>query len=271
MATMARSAAEALAAAALLGAAMPACAYEVVLADRPGEYLKWGPSRRAGTSGGEVTWGFVAAGTPGSDYCSVYCPGESVDALPHFYPAPQLDNATQAKAIESLRPIFQAAFDAWSSVADIRFRYVGIDTSRRPIDDPASRSPMIRIGIWPHGGLAAHFCAAAAFPPGLHGGHGSGHVFLNANVGYQLSAAAEGSRLEDFPRGGGLHMTDLYLLALRETGHTLGLADSKSRESVMECGDASATLRPTYLWRALRADDIAGARFLYGVPKARSR
>lgn len=36
-------------------------------------------------------------------------------------------------------------------------------------------------------------------------------------------------------------------------------------------GDGSATLRPTYLWRTPRADDIAGARFLYGAPKAPSR
>lgn len=197
----------------------------------------------AGRGGGEVTWGFVAAGTPGSDYCGTYCPGESLDGLPHFYPVPRLDNRVEPLAIESLKPV----------------------------NDASVTSPMIRIGIWRHAGLGAYFCAAAAYPPGLNGGSGAGHVFLNANVGYQLSAEAEGSRLEDFPRGGGLHMTDLYLLALRETGHTIGLADSKSHESVMECGDGSAALRPTYLWRTPRADDIAGARFLYGAPKAPSR
>ena len=62
----------------------------------------------------------------------------------------------------------------------------------------------------------------------------------------------------------GLHMTDLLLLALRETGHTIGLADSLDADSMMCRGDASATLRPTLLWRHPRADDIAGARFLYG-------
>jgi len=64
-----------------------------------------------------------------------------------------------------------------------------------------------------------------------------------------------------------LYMTDLTMLVLRETGHTIGLADSASVDSVMACGRVSATLEPTYLWRKLRADDIAGARFLYGAPR----
>lgn len=256
-------------AAGLLGWASDGGAYEVVPALRPGEYLKWGASRQPGTGGGEVTWGFVAAGTPGSEYCGVFCPGESLGGLPNFYPEPRRGNAVQPLDIERLQPVFQAAFDAWSAVADIRFRYVGVDTSKRPIDDPASRSPMIRIGIWRHAGLAAYFCAAAAYPPGLHGGHGSGHIFLNANVGYQLSDEPDGSRVQDFPLGGGLHMSDLHLLALRETGHTIGLADSRNADSMMCRGDASATLRPTLMWRAPLADDVAGARFLYGPPRQR--
>jgi hypothetical protein len=258
------------AAAGLLEAA-PVRSFEVVSAGPPGEYLKWGASKRAGTSGGEVTWGFVAAGTPGTDYCDPYCRGESLGALPHFYPSPRQDNHTAALPIDQLQPIFQAAFDAWSAVADIHFRYVGIDISLAPIDDPAVTQPMIRIGIWRHAGLAAYFCAAVAYPPGLRGSGAVAHVFLNANVGYQLSHEAEGTRIDDFPHGGGLHMTDLYLLALRETGHTIGFADSNASESVMCRGDASATLRPTPLWRGPRADDIAGARFLYGAPAPRGR
>lgn len=266
---MPRSFAGVLVAASLVGLAHVAIAYEVVPAQRPGEYLKWGDSQQPGTAGGEVTWGFVSAGTPGSVYCGVFCPGESLGELPNFYPDPRRGNMAQPLNIERLQPVFQAAFDAWSAVADIRFRYVGVDASKRAIGHPDSKSPMIRIGIWRHAGLAAHFCAAAAYPPGLHGGPGAGHIFLNANVGYQLSGEPEGSRVQDFPLGGGLHMTDLHLLALRETGHTIGLADSRSADSMMCRGDASATLRPTLMWRAPRPDDIAGARFLYGTARPR--
>jgi len=265
---MPRSLAGMLVAASLVGLAHGASAYEVVPAQRRGEYLKWGASRQAGTAGGEVTWGFVAAGTPGSEYCGDLCPGPSLGELPNFYPEPERSNLARSLGLEQLQPVFQAAFDAWSAVADIRFRYVGVDTSMRAIGDPDSKSPMIRIGIWRHAGLAANFCAAAAFPPGLHGGSDLGHVFLNANVGFQRSDAPEAGRVPDFPLGGGLHMSDLHLLALRETGHTIGLADSRHPDSMMCRGDASATLRPTLMWRAPRADDVAGARFLYGPPRA---
>jgi hypothetical protein len=64
-------------------------------------------------------------------------------------------------------------------------------------------------------------------------------------------------------------MTDLYLFALHEIGHVIGLAGSSDPDSVMRSGTTSATLTPTYLWRTPRADDIAGAQFLYGVPHGR--
>ena len=264
---MLRSACSSFVLAMLLLAAAPTHAFEVVPTEKPGEYLKWGPSKLAGTGGGRVTWGFVAAGTPGSDYCGKYCAGTSLDRLPNFYPSPRVDNKTLARTLSSLQPIFQAAFDAWSAVADVQFQYVGIDESLKAVNDPSATSPMIRIGIWSHQGMAAYSCAAVAVPPGLNGGTATGHVFLNANVGYQLSDAPENSRLQEFPAGGGLYMTDLTMLVLRETGHTIGLADSASVDSVMACGRVSATLEPTYLWRKLRADDIAGARFLYGAPR----
>ncbi len=40
-------------------------AYEV-FPSVPGQYSKWGASNAAGTAGGVVTWGFMAAGTSGS-------------------------------------------------------------------------------------------------------------------------------------------------------------------------------------------------------------
>ena len=242
-------------------------AFEVALSGNPGEYLKWGTSKKAGTSGGVVTWGIVCAGTPGSSYCGNFCVGASSDTLPHFYVTPEVNNESRHIAIADLQPEIQQAFDAWSLVADVKFQYVGEDRSLKPVNDPAATSPMIRVGIWSFGGVVAYFVAGAAFPPGLNDGYGSGHIFLNANVGYQLSDAPETSRLQEFPAGGGLYMTDLTMLVLRETGHTIGLADSASVDSVMACGRVSATLEPTYLWRKLRADDIAGARFLYGAPR----
>jgi hypothetical protein len=247
----------------------PTHAFRVVPAERPNEYLKWGDSHRAGTGGGVVTWGFVAAGTPGSSYCSNYCGGTSLGALPHFYATPDTDNTTKPITLVGLQPVFQAAFDAWSGVANVQFRYVGVDDSLKAINDPTVTSPMIRIGVWRFKGLIAYLGAGAAFPPGLNGGSGVGHIFINYNVGYQLSIRPENSRLQDFPAGNGLYMTDVYLLALHEIGHVIGLAGSSDPDSVMFHRDSSATLTRTYMWRRPRADDIAGARFLYGPHRLR--
>lgn len=248
----------------------PTKAFEVVPTGKPNEYLKWGASRQAGTSGGVITWGFVSARTPGSRYCGNFCVGESSDTLPYFYATPDVNNATIPLALAELQSDVQQAFDAWSSVADVTFRYVGEDRSLKAVNDPTATSPMIRVGIWPFRGLAAYFIGGAAFPPGLNGGHGAGHIFLNSNVGFQRSQAPLASRLLDFPEGGGLHMTDLYLLALHEIGHVIGLAGSSDPDSVMWNGDSSAVLRPTYMWRMPRADDVAGAQFLYGPPRNRA-
>lgn len=239
-------------------------AFEVVAAGGPGEFIKWGRSKEAGTSGGTVTWGFVAAGTRGSDSCANFCSGESLDGLAHYHPDPERDNSVRPVTLGELQPEIQRAFDAWSAVADIDFQYVGVDRSLKPIDDPTSTSPMIRVGIWSFGGMAAYFAAGAAFPPGLNGGSGTGHIFLNANVGFQRSHAPEGGRLLDFPQGGGLHMSDVYLLALHEIGHAIGLAASRDPDALMWNGGPSAVLWPRYMWRTPRADDVAGARFLYG-------
>jgi hypothetical protein len=236
--------------------------------DKPNEYLKWGASHVAGTPGGVVTWGFLAAGTPGSRACGNYCVGNSVDTLPNFYATPERDNRTTPTTLLSLRAAIQAAFDAWSSVADVQFRYVGVDHSMKPINDPTATSPDIRIGVYSFGGLWSYCLAGAAFAAPPNVGTVAGDIFLNANVGFQLSSAPDDSELSPFPAGNGLHMTDVYLLALHEIGHAIGLGDSSDADSVLCGGDpTSASLRREHLWRKPRADDIAGAQFLYGPPK----
>ena len=150
-------------------------------------------------------------------------------------------------------------------MANIQFQYVGVDRSSKPINDTAAISPMIRIGAYPFGGLAAFFCAGTTFGPPPNGGTGAGDVFFNTNVGYQMARGAEGSRLQDFPVGGGLYMTDVYGLALHEIGHAIGLGGSTHSDAVMCDGPGSTVLAPAYKRGGLSPDDIAGAQFLYGV------
>ena len=195
--------------------------------------------------------------------------GKSVDSVPNFYATPERDNRTTPTTLLSLRAAIQAAFDTWSSVADVQFQYVGVDHSMKPINDPTATSPQIRIGVYSFGGLWSHCLAGAAFAAPPNVGTVAGDIFLNANVGFQLSNAPEGSELLSFPLGDGLHMMDVYLLALHEIGHAIGLGDSGDADSVMCNADpSSASLRRQYLWHKLGADDIAGAQFLYGPAKA---
>jgi hypothetical protein len=242
-----------------------ASAYEVVPRGGPNEYLKWGASKAAGTPGGVVTWGFLEAGTPGSAYCSIYCEGLSSSVLPNFYADPRNSNTTSPLALVSLRDVIQSAFDTWSSVADVQFQYVGVDGSLKPINDPTATSPMIRIGAYAFGGFVAYFSAGAAFAPPPNGGSGAGDIFFNTNVGYQIATGPENGLLQDFPVGGGLYMTDVYDLSVHEIGHALGLGSSTDPSAVMWSGLTSPTLTLTYKRHGLSADDIAGARFLYGV------
>lgn len=241
-------------------------AYSLTPTDAVGEYLKWGESHRAGTSGGVVTWGFVASGTAGSSVCLPYCAGQSLDYLPNYYPTPATGNQTEPLSLLSLREAFQAAFDAWSSVADIRFLYVGVDRSLLPFNDPAAQSPMIRIAIFSFEGQSKYCNAGAAFAPPPNVGTIAGDVFINSNVGYQMIQGREGDKLQSFPIPNGLHMTDLHHLALHETGHAIGLGSSADPDSAM-CGQALsiACNRFSYVWHTPRADDIAGVKFLYGA------
>jgi hypothetical protein len=230
-----------------------------------GNYNKWGASLAAGTAGGVVTWGFMAAGTPGSAYCGDACPGSSGLDLPNFYANPAGSNATSPLSLLSLQSVLQAAFDKWSAVADVKFQFVGVDNSGLAINDPAAANPMIRVGAF---SFNNSFAAAVGYSPPPNGGTGAGDLLFNTGVGFQLASGAESSALQLYPAGGGYYMNDINGLVLHEIGHTLGLLHSADASVVMcgyptaECGNLD------HVTQELRPDDIAGAQFLYGAAAA---
>ena len=232
-------------------------------------YNKWGASLAAGTPGGVVTWGFMAAGTPGSTYCGDTCPGVSTLTLPNFYADPANSNDTSSISLLSLQSTLQAAFDKWSAVANVSFQFVGTDSSGLPINDPAATSPMIRVGAF---SFSNSFSAAVGYSPPPNGGTGSGELLFNTEVGFQLASGPEGSELQLYPAGGGYYMNDINGLALHEIGHTLGLLHTSDASAVM-CGYPTENCSNLdHITQQLREDDIAGAQFLYGtaapVPEA---
>ncbi|MEO8856074.1 MAG: matrixin family metalloprotease [Burkholderiaceae bacterium] len=250
-------------AAALFALALaPAFAYVVNPTGNSGDYSKWGVSNTAGTPGGVVTWGFMAERTPGSSYCGDACPGTSTLSLPIFYADAANSNAASSLSLPSVQGEVQAAFDKWSAVANVSFVYTGIDSSLNPINDAAATSPMIRVGAF---AFNNSFSAAVGYSPPPNGGTGAGDLLFNTNVGFQLASGAEGSALQKYPFGGGYYMNDIRGLVLHEIGHTLGLLHSTDTTSVM-CGSPTANcMNLDTVTQQLKADDIAGAKFLYGV------
>ncbi len=226
-----------------------------------GNYNKWPTAGAAGTPGGVVSWGFIAAGTPGSAYCGDACPGSSTLTLPNFYADPANNNTTSPLSLLSLQATIQAAFDKWSTVANVQFQFVGVDNSGLAINDPAAIIPMIRVGAYAFNG----FSGAVGYSPPPNGGTGEGDLLFNTQVGFQLASGIEGSALQLFPAGGGFYMNDINGLALHEIGHTLGLLHSADISSVM-CGNPTASCgNLSLVTQQLKSDDIAGAQFLYGV------
>ena len=253
----------------LLALALLACVSAaqafVVIPQGGGNYNKWGATSAAGTPGGVVTWGFIAAGTPGSAYCGDACPGTSSLSLPNFYADPAHSNSTTPLDLLTLQSTIQGAFDNWSAVADVQFQFVGVDASLKAINDPTAASPAIRVGAFAFGGGAAFSSAAVGFSPPPNGGTGSGDLLFNTNVGFQLASAAEGSALQLFPAGGGLFMNDINGLVLHEIGHTLGLLHSAVDTAVMCGGPTANCANLSTVTQQLKSDDIAGAQFLYGA------
>ena len=246
---------------ALLVCASTAQAF-VVIPQGGGNYNKWGPSAAAGTPGGVVTWGFIAAGTPGSVFCGSSCPGTSTLTLPNFYADPATSNTTTPLSLLALQAPLQAAFDKWSAVANVKFQFVGVDNSGLAINDPLAIAPSIRVGAF---AFSSGFSAAVGFSPPPNGGTGAGDLLFNTQVGFQLASGAENSALLLFPNGGGFYMNDIKGLALHEIGHTLGLLHSADNTTVM-CGDPTANCANlTLVTQQLKSDDIAGAQFLYGT------
>ena len=91
-----------------------------------------GAIERCGHAGRRGHLGLHGAGTPGSSYCGDACTGTSTLSLPNFYATPGSNNTVSSLSVLSLQPLFQAALDQWSAVANVQFQYVGIAIRWRP-------------------------------------------------------------------------------------------------------------------------------------------
>lgn len=215
-------------------------------------YLKWGDNH-AGTLAGSVYWSFIPAGTAGDPYCGVACPGTSVDWI-HMEVSP--GGGFAPTLLTSLEPRIVAMMAQWSAYTGIQFVKVDPD-SGVAINDPLAVPPatgQIRIGAFPF----ASGGGAVGFAPPPNGGTGAGDILFDANSFYQNYPLAEGSAYDPT-----FAPNDFQGLVLHELGHTIGLEhppfDGTCQVMYVDTGC------PLVIKRRLRADDIAGAGFLYGT------
>ena len=186
---------------------------------------KWGLPTM-GTPGGTVTWSLMGSGISLSD--ESFGIGTSV-ALSSFMPV-------------GFKSEIQAAFAAWSSVANIQFLEVA--DNGLAFNAPGALGD-IRIGghifDGPSGTLAHGF-----FPP-LNGDSAAGDIHFDVAETWKLGLSGPGF--------------NIFQVAAHEIGHAIGLNHTGVANSLMNPFYTQAFLGP-------QADDIAGARFIYGSAAA---
>ena len=180
-------------------------------------------------------WGSPVLGTGATVTWSVMGGGVSCAA--------ELSGCTTT-ALTSLLPSgflgqIQQAFDAWSAVANIDFLQVSDDGAA--LDAPTHAGD-IRIGARSiDGGFGT--LAYAYYPP-LNGVSAAGDIFLDTAENWTIGFDGQGY--------------DVFQVLAHEIGHAIGLDHVTDSAALMNA-------RYTEDFRGPQADDIAGARFLYGT------
>jgi hypothetical protein len=184
---------------------------------------KWGPDAMG--TGATITWSLMPAGTA----CPPWqCAGGAVTALADFMPA-------------GYEAAVQAAFGAWSAVANLTF--IATPDNGAPFNAEGAVGD-IRIGgaaLNPMGTVALGF-----FPP-ENGVSAAGDIFLDVETDWSLEFEDPG--------------LSVFQVVAHEIGHALGLDHTTVPDSLLNLAYTEAFAGP-------QADDIAGAQFLYGPVQA---
>lgn len=212
----------------------------------PGSKLPDSESRGHGRAGLALASGdFVTSGEkwPGTPAVVTY----SFATAEYSLEAENGDPTEKVVPLETFMPSgFKAeivrAFDAWAAVANIKF--VEVPDSNKAFND-ASATGDIRIGghdfDGPFGVLAHAFFPTDRF-------NAAGDVHFDSGEEWEIG--------QDGTADGAF---DIFLVALHEIGHSIGLDHSQVADAVM------APIYNEAVGDGLRPDDIAGAVQLYGA------
>lgn len=258
--------------ASILSSAVPAAhAFNVAeFFGDPTQASKWGASNAVGTSGGLVTWSLMPDGTTIQSDAPVFGVTGTSDLTSVFAQV-----GGEAAAVSMI----EAAFAAWSSVADIRFQRVTDDGT--PFNAPYSSGQSIghiRIGGFD---IAAASAAVGFTPPPNGFTTLEGDIIFNTlDIAFGIAPGNEGDLYDIYPESNGFfYLNDFQGLVAHELGHALGLLHSAVPSALMcgfiddgfngtQCdyldpdGNGKATIN-----RFPDADDVAGIQHLYGPPQ----
>ena len=185
---------------------------------------KWG-SATMGT-GATVTYSYMADGVG----CAEEFAGCTISAIDSFMGA----GATAA---------IDAAFDAWSAVADITF--INVADQGEDFNAVSQLSGDIRLGghlFDGAGGTLAH----GFFPP-ANGSSAAGDIHFDIAELWKTGLGGAGF--------------NIFQVAAHEIGHAIGLGHSNVANSLMGAFYTEA-------FSGLQQDDIEGAQFIYGAPNS---
>jgi hypothetical protein len=181
-------------------------------------------------------WGPPAMGTGATVSYSFM--GDGVSCAQEFVGCTNTSFATLFSGLPGWQTEVQDAFSAWSAVANITFIQVADDGAA--FNAPTS-SGDIRLGAHVFngpGGVLAH----GYYPP-VNGGSAAGDIHFDVAEAWKIGFGGAGF--------------DLFQVLAHEIGHAIGLDHT---------GVAGSLMNPFYTeaFAGAQADDIAGARFIYG-------
>lgn len=183
---------------------------------------KWGPPVFG--TGATITWSLMPTGTSCD---AIEFSGCTISALYTFMP-------------EGFLVAINAAFSAWSAVADITF--VQESDSGAAVDAPAATADL-RLGGHVFDGVSGTI-AHGFFPP-ENGTSIAGDIHFDSEELWKIGFGGEGF--------------DVFQVTAHEIGHAIGLDHTVDPLSLMSPVYTEAFDGP-------QAGDIAGAVFLYGAP-----
>ncbi|WP_298232497.1 matrixin family metalloprotease [uncultured Azohydromonas sp.] len=182
-------------------------------------------------------WGSPTFGTPATVTWSLMGGGVSCELEFSGCKTTALDSFMPTGYLEQIR----LAFDAWSKVAGLTFKQVADDGAA--FDAASTASGDIRIGAHHVDGVYGTL-AFTYFPP-INGRSAAGDMFLDTAENWTIGFDGPGF--------------DVFQVVSHEIGHAIGLEHVTGVQALMNSVYSEA-------FRGPQADDIAGARFLYGPP-----